>query len=311
MQDNVKTHITQLVKANAAEMGFSYCGISKAEKLEDEARLLENWLHQNSHGKMQYMENYFDKRIDPTLLVPGAKSVISLMYNYYSNVTAESDFKVASYAYGNDYHDVIKAKLSSFVAALQLEIGSFEARIFVDSAPVLEKAWAKKSGLGWQGKNTNIINPKSGSFFFLAEIICDVEFDYDGPIKDYCGTCTACIDACPTNALDHPYQIDATKCISYLTIELKDALLPEAFSGKMENWIFGCDICQTVCPWNRFSKPHQEQQFKPKQQLLQMTNSDWHEITESVFKELFKNSAVKRTKYSGLKRNIDFLPFGG
>jgi epoxyqueuosine reductase len=310
MQDNVKAHITQLVKAKAAAMGFSYCGISKAEKLEDEARLLENWLHQNRHGKMQYMENYFDKRIDPTLLVPGAKSVISLMFNYHTNATMESDFKVASYAFGNDYHDVIKAKLSTFVAALQLEVGAFEARIFVDSAPVLEKAWAKRSGLGWQGKNTNIINPKSGSFFFLAEIICDVELDCDGPIKDYCGTCTACIDACPTNALDQPYQIDATKCISYLTIELKDALLPEAFSGKMENWIFGCDICQTACPWNRFSKPHQEQQFMPKQQLLQMTNSDWREITESVFKELFRNSAVKRTKYSGLKRNIDFLPIG-
>jgi len=307
MQDNAKSHITNFVKTSAADAGFSFCGIAKAEKLENEARLLETWLQQNRHGNMQYMENYFDKRIDPTLLVPGAKSVISLMYNYYTTANQQSDYKLASYAFGEDYHHVIKAKLSSLIDTLQTTIGQFEARIFVDSAPVLEKAWAKRSGVGWQGKNTNIINPKSGSFFFLAEIICDVEFDYDGPIKDYCGTCTACVDACPTEALNTPYQIDASKCISYLTIELKDALIPETFAGKMDNWIFGCDICQTVCPWNRFSKQHEEQRFNPKQALLGMTNNDWREITEDVFKELFGKSAVKRTKYLGLERNIKFV----
>jgi len=307
MQDNAKSHITNFVKTSAADAGFSFCGIAKAEKLENEARLLETWLQQNRHGNMQYMENYFDKRIDPTLLVPGAKSVISLMYNYYTTANQQSDYKLASYAFGEDYHHVIKAKLSSLIDTLQATIGQFEARIFVDSAPVLEKAWAKRSGVGWQGKNTNIINPKSGSFFFLAEIICDVEFDYDGPIKDYCGTCTACVDACPTEALNTPYQIDASKCISYLTIELKDALIPETFAGKMDNWIFGCDICQTVCPWNRFSKQHEEQRFNPKQALLGMTNNDWREITEDVFKELFGKSAVKRTKYLGLERNIKFV----
>jgi len=307
MQDNAKSHITNFVKTSAADAGFSFCGIAKAEKLENEARLLETWLQQNRHGNMQYMENYFDKRIDPTLLVPGAKSVISLMYNYYTTANQQSDYKLASYAFGEDYHHVVKAKLSSLIDTLQATIGQFEARIFVDSAPVLEKAWAKRSGVGWQGKNTNIINPKSGSFFFLAEIICDVEFDYDGPIKDYCGTCTACVDACPTEALNTPYQIDASKCISYLTIELKDALIPETFAGKMDNWIFGCDICQTVCPWNRFSKQHEEQRFNPKQALLGMTNNDWREITEDVFKELFGKSAVKRTKYLGLERNIKFV----
>ncbi len=300
---------TNLIKNLAAAAGFSFCGISKAEKLEEEAHLLENWLHQNRHGKMQYMENHFDKRIDPTLLMPGAKSVISLMYNYFTEEKQHQDaaFKISKYAFGEDYHDVIKMKLKELISGLQNEIGNFQARIFVDSAPVLEKAWAKKSGLGWQGKNTNIINPKAGSFFFLAEIICDLEFDYDGPIKDYCGTCTACIDACPTDALHDPYFIDASKCISYLTIELKDALIPETFKNKMDNWIFGCDICQDVCPWNRFSKQHAEQKFKPSSELMHLNNNGWMEMTEEIFKELFKNSAVKRTKFDGLKRNIHFV----
>ena len=299
---------TVLVKKSAATAGFSFCGISKAEKLEDEARLLETWLKQNRHGKMQYMENHFEKRIDPTVLMPGAKSVISLMYNYFTEEkqNPDAEFKISKYAYGEDYHEVIKNKLRESILELQNSIGDFHARIFVDSAPVLEKAWAKKCGLGWQGKNTNIINPKAGSFFFLAEIICDLEFEYDGPIKDYCGSCTACIDACPTDALHDPYFIDASKCISYLTIELKDALIPETFKNKMDNWIFGCDICQDVCPWNRFSKQHAEIKFNPSKELMNLNKEGWIEMTEEIFKELFKNSAVKRTKFDGLKRNIDF-----
>lgn len=300
---------TDFVKKSAATAGFSFCGISRAEKLEDEARLLEIWLKQNRHGKMQYMENHFDKRIDPTVLMPGAKSVISLMYNYFTEEkqNPDAEFKISKYAFGEDYHDVIKIKLRELILELQNSIGDFHARIFVDSAPVLEKAWAKKSGLGWQGKNTNVINPKAGSFYFLAEIICDLEFEYDGPIKDYCGSCTACIDACPTDALHDPYFIDASKCISYLTIELKDALIPETFKNKMDNWIFGCDICQDVCPWNRFSKQHAETKFNPSDELVNLNKTGWLELTEEIFKELFNNSAVKRTKFDGLKRNINFV----
>lgn len=303
------TRQTELAKRLASESGFSFCGISKAEKLDDEARMLESWLKQNRHGRMQYMENHFEKRIDPTVLMPGSKSVISLMYNYFTGQkqAASSGFKISKYAFGEDYHDVIKNKLREFILELQKSAGDFHARIFVDSAPVLEKAWAKKSGLGWQGKNTNIIHPKAGSFFFLAEIICDLEFDYDGPMKDYCGSCTACIDACPTDALHDPYFIDASKCISYLTIELKDALIPERFNNKMDDWIFGCDICQDVCPWNRFSKQHVEPKFNPSNELINLNKEGWMEMTEEIFNELFKNSAVKRTKYVGLRRNIHFV----
>ncbi len=304
MQDNVKSHITQFIKTAAANVGFSFCGIAKAEQLPDEARKLERWLNQGKHGKMGYMENYFDKRIDPTQLMPGAKSVISLLYNYFPEQTLSSSLKIAKYAYGEDYHDVIKEKLRLLIAKLQQEVGDFEARIFVDSAPVLEKAWAQKSGLGWQGKNTNLINPKLGSFYFLAEIICDLPLHYDHPIKDYCGTCTACVDACPTDALVEPYQIDASKCISYLTIELKDALIPEQFHGKMENWIFGCDICQDVCPWNRFAKQHQEPKFLPTDDLKNVAANDWKEVTAEIFNQVFKHSAIKRTKWSGWERNI-------
>lgn len=258
---------------------------------------------------MNYMENHFDKRLDPTKLVEGSKSVVSLLYNYFpSSHQLENDApKISKYAYGEDYHDVIKGKLGDLMELLIEKLGSFQWRIFVDSAPVMEKAWAQKSGIGWIGKNSNLITKKNGSFFFIAEIICDLEFVYDGPIKDYCGTCTACIDACPTEAIVEPYVVDGSKCISYFTIELKDAVIPSSFAGKFENWMFGCDICQDVCPWNRFSKPHQETRFNPSGKVMAMSNSDWNDLTEDLFKELFRRSAVKRTKYKGLKRNIEFL----
>ena len=300
---------TALIKHKAQELGFFYCGISKAEFLEEEAPRLEAWLNQQRHGKMSYMENHFDKRLDPRLLVDGAKSVISLLLNYYteekqSDATAP---KISKYAYGEDYHVVIKEKLRQLMQFIETEIGEVSGRVFVDSAPVMDKAWAKKSGLGWIGKNSNLIHPKSGSFFFIAELIIDLELEADGPIKDYCGTCTKCIDACPTDAIIEPYVVDGSKCISYLTIELKDALLPAEFKGKMDNWAFGCDICQDVCPWNRFSLLHNEPRFNPSQNLLQLSKSDWQDLSEEVFSELFKLSAIKRTKFDGLKRNIAFL----
>ena len=300
---------TALIKQKAQELGFFYCGISKAEFLEEEAPRLEAWLNQQRHGKMSYMENHFDKRLDPRLLVDGAKSVISLLLNYYteekqSDATAP---KISKYAYGEDYHVVIKEKLRQLMQFIETEIGEVSGRVFVDSAPVMDKAWAKKSGLGWIGKNSNLIHPKSGSFFFIAELIIDLELEADGPIKDYCGTCTKCIDACPTDAIIEPYVVDGSKCISYLTIELKNALLPTEFKGKMDNWAFGCDICQDVCPWNRFSLLHNEPRFNPSQNLLQLSKSDWQDLSEEVFSELFKLSAIKRTKFDGLKRNIAFL----
>lgn len=298
---------TSKVKQIARELGFMYCGISKAGFLEEEAPRLVNWLKNDNHGKMKYMENHFDKRLDPTKLVPGANAVISLLYNYSTkNIQPEDSYKIAKYAYGQDYHFVIKEKLREFVSKIQEEIGDVEGRVFVDSAPVLEKAWAAKSGVGWIGKNTNLINPKEGSFFFIAEVIIDLQLNADGPMKDYCGTCTKCIDACPTDALT-PYLIDASKCISYLTIELRDEHLPEEFAGKMEDWAFGCDICQDVCPWNRFSKTHQEPRFSPHDKLQEFTKKDWEELTKEVFNDVFRKSAVKRTKYDGFKRNIEFL----
>lgn len=289
-------------------MGFFFCGISKAEFLEEEAPRLEDWLKRSFHGKMSYMENHFDKRLDPTKLVEGAKSVVSLLLNYFpeENQNPEAP-QISKYAYGEDYHFVIKDKLKEFMQAIQDEIGEVGGRVFVDSAPVLDKAWAKKSGLGWVGKNANLINPKHGSFFFIAELIIDLELEPDGPIRDYCGTCTKCIDDCPTDAIVEPYVVDGSKCISYLTIELKDQILPSEFNGKMENWMFGCDICQDVCPWNRFSKPHQENRFRPSAELMEMNKSDWQDLTQEVFSNLFKNSAVKRTKFEGLKRNFNFL----
>lgn len=305
MNSNQQTH---LVKSLAAELGFSYCGISKAEFLEDEAPKLEEWLKRGYQGKMSYLKNYFDKRLDPTLLVPGAKSVISLMYNYYpeKDLASQDNFKIAKYAYGEDYHFVVKDKLKTLLERLQEQVGQVDGRVFVDSAPVMERAWAKRSGLGWIGKNSLLLNKNSGSFFFLAEITVDLELTYDGPIKDYCGTCTACMDACPTEAIPEPYVVDGSKCISYFTIELKEEI-PAEVKGKFENWIFGCDICQDVCPWNRFSKPHQEPKFNPNQSLQSMTRNEWEEITDEVFQKVFKNSPVKRTKLEGLKRNIRFV----
>jgi epoxyqueuosine reductase len=298
-----------IIKSCAREEGFSFCGISKAEFLTEEAPRLENWLKKNMHGEMDYMQNHFDKRLDPRLLVEGAKSVISLLYNYHTTKTQHDDEapKISKYAYGEDYHFVVKERLKSLVFKLKEEIGDFQCRVFVDSAPVMDKAWAKKAGLGWIGKHTNLINKQQGSFFFIAEIICDLELEYDSPIADYCGTCTKCIDACPTDAIVEPYVVDGSKCISYFTIELKSNIIPSEMNGKFDNWAFGCDICQDICPWNRFSIPHHENRFEPHEKMLGMNKNDWEEITEELFKEIFKKSPVKRAKYEGLKRNIKFL----
>jgi epoxyqueuosine reductase len=305
---NFKEKNTALIKSKALELGFMFCGVSKADFLEKEAKALDKWLKNGNHGKMSYMENHFDKRLDPRLLVEDAKSVVSLLLNYYPTEEQNLDGpKISKYAYGEDYHFVIKEKLKELLAFVQDEIGEVGGRVFVDSAPVMDKVWAQKSGLGWVGKHTNIIHPKNGSFFFIAELILDLELEPDGPIKDYCGTCTKCIDACPTDAIVQPYVVDGSKCISYLTIELKDEILPSEFKGKMENWAFGCDICQDVCPWNRFSKPNNESRFNPHETLLKLNKADWEDLTQEVFQELFRKSAVKRTKFAGLKRNIDFL----
>lgn len=306
---NNSSKYSKLIKAEALRLGFMQCGIAKAGFLEEEAPKLTQWLMQGHQGQMSYMENNFDKRLNPTLLVDDAKSVISLSLNYFPN-EGQSDPeapKISKYAYGTDYHLVIKNKLFQLLEFIEENIGEVAGRAFVDSAPVLDKAWAKKAGIGWVGKNSNIISKNSGSFFFLAELIIDLDLEYDVPFSaDHCGTCTKCIDACPTEAIITPYTIDANKCISYLTIELKEEI-PVTFDRKMENWMFGCDICQDVCPWNRFSVPHTEPGFQPKENLLQMKKNDWLDITEDVFKIIFKNSAVKRTKFKGLTRNIDFL----
>ena len=300
---------SQLIKAEAQKLGFLFCGIAKAGFLEEEAPRLENWLKQGFHGEMAYMENHFDKRLDPRLLVDDAKSVISLGFNHF-NPQKQHDPeapKISNYAFGADYHDVIKQKLFQLLAFIQEKIGEVGGRAFVDSAPVLDRAWAKKAGMGWIGKNGNLISKQKGSFFFLAELIVDLELEYDiEPTKDHCGTCTRCLDACPTEAIVAPAVVDGSRCISYLTIELKNEI-PQEFKGKTDNWMFGCDICQDVCPWNRFSVLHNEPTFQPPPELLAMTKADWEEITEDTFKKVFKNSAVKRTKFAGLKRNIDFL----
>jgi epoxyqueuosine reductase len=298
---------SKLIKEEAKRLNFDFCGISKAGFLEDEAPRLEKWLNENKHGQMKYMENYFDKRLDPALLVPGAKSVISLLYNYYPDQKQNSYApKISKYALGQDYHEVIKNKLHEFLLSLKEQIGDINGRAFVDSAPVMDKVWAAKSGLGWIGKNSNLINKDSGSFFFIAELIIDVELESDGPIKDYCGTCTKCIDACPTQAIVEPYVVDGSKCISYLTIELKDEI-PAEFNGKMAGWAFGCDVCQDVCPWNSFSKVHNEPLFINNNGLLNFSETEWHDLTEETFNIIFKHSAVKRTKYRGLKRNLKFI----
>lgn len=299
---------TELIRHKALELGFSFVGMAKAEKMDEESKHLDEWLNRNYHGSMGYMANHFELRTDPTKLVPGAKSVISLMYNYHTEEGLKDDsYKIASYAFGRDYHKVVRKKLKALLQYIREEIGDVDGRAFVDSAPVLERDWAKRSGLGWIGKNTLLINKTAGSYYFLAEIISDLELEVDHPISDYCGTCTKCIDACPTEAISEKgYILDGSKCISYLTIERKDEL-PLEFKDKMEDWIFGCDICQEVCPWNRFATRHNEPQFEPKDNLLRMSKRDWQEITQEVFNVLFEGSPVKRTKFEGLKRNINFL----
>ncbi|RZS95645.1 tRNA epoxyqueuosine(34) reductase QueG [Cecembia calidifontis] len=300
----------QIIKTQAKSLGFDFCGIAKAEFLEEEAPKLEAWLHENYHGKMAYMANHFDKRLDPTKLVDGAKTVVSLIYNYFPEKKLpekEEDFKIAKYAYGQDYHHVIKDKLKRLLEILRDEIGEFGGRAFVDSAPVMERQWAQKTGIGWLGKNSLLLNRQMGSFFFLAELIIDLEVTADPPmVKDYCGTCTRCIDACPTDAIVQPGVVDGSKCISYFTIELKEEI-PQDVKGKFENWVFGCDICQDVCPWNRFSKPHQEPKFDPHPDMMNFNRKDWEEITEATFNKVFSKSAVKRAKFSGFLRNLRFL----
>ena len=302
-----KNNLSKIIKSEALSIGFLSCGISKAEFLSEEAPKLENWLKSGFNGEMSYMERNFDKRLDPRLLVPGCKSVISLLFNYYTEKKAKNDYepKISSYAYGKDYHFVIKARLRELLSRIKNLVGDINGRVFVDSAPVMDKAWAKKSGLGWIGKNTNLINKKTGSFFFIAELILDLELEYDHPTTDHCGSCTACIDSCPTNALATPYKIDATKCISYATIELKNNI-PNSFKDNMKGWIFGCDICQDVCPWNRFSKNHNEPSFEDKKNISNMSKKQWEDLTKEVFDKVFKESPIKRTGYSGIKRNLNF-----
>lgn len=302
-----KEKYTQFIKQKAQDLGFSYCGISQATFLEEEAPRLESWLKNNMHGEMKYMENHFDKRLDPRLLVPGAKSVVSLLLNYFPSEQQNQDsYKISKYAYGEDYHFVIKDKLKDLLHFINDEIGEVDGRVFVDSAPVLDKAWAAKSGLGWVGKNNNLIRKTEGSFFFVAELIIDLDLMYDTATTNHCGSCTACIDACPTQAIESPYIVNGSKCISYLTIELKDAI-PDEFSGKLDDWMYGCDVCQDVCPWNRFAKPHAEPLFKPKPTLIDYDKQQWNDLTNELFNEIFKKSPVKRTKFSGLTRNIAFL----
>ena len=304
---NNKEKYSNFIKSEAKRLGFLSCGISKAGFLEVEAPRLENWLNQNHQGQMSYMENNFDKRLNPTLLVEDAKSVVSLLLNYYpSEFQNTESYKISKYAFGQDYHFVIKEKLKEFLFSIQSTIGEVSGRAFVDSAPVLDKAWAAKSGLGWIGKNSNLISKKTGSFYFIAELIIDLELEYDFSTTDHCGTCTACIDACPTDAIMAPYVVDGSKCISYFTIELKDNI-PAEMKGKFEDWAFGCDICQDICPWNKFSKAHNEPLFNSNLDLLTMSKRDWEEITEDTFKIVFKNSALKRTKLDGFRRNINFL----
>ena len=303
-----KEKYTHLVRQKASDLGFQNIGFAQAGFLENEAPRLEAWLNKGYHGKMSYMENHFDKRLDPTLLVPGAKTVISLSYNYYpEQQQSDNTYKIAKYAYGKDYHFILKDKLRELLQYIESLVGEVQGRVFTDSAPILEQAWARRAGIGWEGRHSLVIQKNKGSFFFLAEIILDVDFEHDTPFQtDHCGTCTKCMDACPTEAILSDKMINASKCISYLTIELRDEL-PADMRGKFQDWMFGCDICQDVCPWNKFSLPHQEPFFSPHPDLLLMTRQDWEEITEAVFRDIFKKSAVKRTKYSGLKRNIDFI----
>ena len=302
-----KQKLTNFIKSKSVDLGFISCGISKADFLEEEAANLENWLKNEMHGEMSYMERNFDMRLDPRKILNGAKSVISLTYNYYTDkLQKDENFKISKYAFGTDYHFVIREKLKNLLFLIKEKVGDINGRVFVDSAPILERAWAKKSGLGWIGKNTNLISKNVGSFFFLCEIIVDIELDYDYSTTDHCGTCTACIDACPTNAIVEPYKVDGSRCISYLTIELKENM-PEYAKDSYDNWIFGCDICQDVCPWNKFSKPHNEPLFNADEKFLSMSKNEWLEITKETFDKVFEDSPVKRTGYDGLKRNIKFI----
>ena len=300
---------TALVKQLANQLGFDHCGIAKAQLLNEDAKRLEQWLNKDMHGSMQYMANHFDLRIDPSKLVPGAKSVITLLLNYFPHEKQHNDApKIAKYAFGKDYHEVIREKLKIFLAMIRKDIGEINGRGFVDSAPVLERSWAQKSGLGWIGKNGNLINKQMGSFFFIATLIVDIELDYDDAYaKDYCGNCTKCIDHCPTDAILPDKVIDGSKCISYFTIELKDTLIPDTMKGKFDNWMFGCDVCQDICPWNRFSSPNKEVNFTPIPEILNFTTNDWEELTEESFKNIFKHSPLKRSKWQGIKRNLTFI----
>ena len=303
---NLKKKYSDFIKNKSIELGFISCGISKSGFLENEIGRFESWLKDNYHGQMSYMERNFDKRMDTTKLVAGSKSVISLLFNYYPSKEINNDsFKISKYAYGKDYHFIIKDKLKSLLSSMRNEIGEIDGRVFVDSAPIMEKAWAKKSGLGWVGKNTNLISKKTGSFFFIAEIIVDLELEYDNEVTDHCGSCTACLDACPTDALYEPYKIDASKCISYFTIELKEQF-PNDLKKDFNDWIFGCDICQDVCPWNKFSRSNEEPLLNPLKEINQYSKKDWLELTDEVFKVVFKGSPIERTKFNGLKRNIQY-----
>jgi epoxyqueuosine reductase len=303
---NLKKNYSDFIKNKSIELGFISCGISKSGFLENEIGRFESWLKNNYHGKMSYMERNFDKRMDTRKLVDGSKSVISLLFNYYpSKEINNNSFKISKYAYGKDYHFIIKDKLKTLLSSIRNEIGEIDGRVFVDSAPIMEKAWAKKSGLGWIGKNTNLISKKTGSFFFIAEIIVDLELEYDNEVTDHCGSCTACLDACPTDALYEPYKIDASKCISYFTIELKEQF-PNDLKKDFNDWIFGCDICQDVCPWNKFSRPNEEPLLNPLKEINQYSKKDWLELTDEVFKVVFKGSPIERSKFNGLKRNIKY-----
>lgn len=304
---NNKEKYTQFIKAEAKRLGFLSCGISKAGFLEEEAPRLEHWLKQNCHGEMSYMEEHFDKRLNPTLLVSDSKSVISMLINYFPSEEQNQDsYKISKYAYGKDYHNVIKKKVVKLLKSIKREIGDVNGRAFVDIAPIMDKAWAAKSGLGWIGKNSNLLTRQVGSFYFIAQLVIDLDLEYDHATTDHCGSCTACIDACPTQAIVAPYVVDGSKCISYFTIELKENI-PQDMKGKLDDWMFGCDVCQDVCPWNKFSKPHREPLFSPYPELLSYTKKDWEEITEETFAKVFPNSPLKRTKLEGIKRNIDFL----
>ena len=299
---------SQLVREIARNLGFDQCGIARAERLDEDARRLEAWLHKGMQGGMAYMENHFEMRVDPTKLVPGARSVITLLKNYFPGETLQGEPKISKYAYGQDYHEVIRGQLKTMILELQQKIGAFTGRGFVDSAPVLERTWARKSGLGWIGKNGNLITREAGSFFFIATLITDLELDYDDPFaRDYCGTCQKCVDACPTQAILPDKTINGSQCISYFTIELKEEIIPEEMKGKFQNWMFGCDICQDVCPWNRFSKPHQEEAFRPIPELLDLTTAEWEMLSEEAFKKIFKKSPLSRSRYKGIQRNIRFL----